>query len=31
MKRGGDGAYVVGITGRSASDIDAFGLIRFGR
>lgn len=31
MKLGGDGAYVVGITGRSASDIDAFGLIQFGR
>ena len=31
MKLGGDGAYVIGITGRGASDIDAFGLIQFGR
>jgi len=31
VKLGGDGAYVIGITGRGASDIDAFGLIQFGR
>jgi hypothetical protein len=31
VKMGGDGSYVVGIQGRSASDIDAFGLIQFGR
>jgi len=31
VKLGGDGAYVIGITGRSASDIDAFGLLQFGR
>jgi hypothetical protein len=31
VKLGGDGSYVVGIQGRSASDIDAFGLIPFGR
>jgi hypothetical protein len=31
VKLGGDGSYVIGIQGRSASDIDAFGLIQFGR
>ncbi|HVR83836.1 MAG TPA: hypothetical protein VMU54_05945, partial [Planctomycetota bacterium] len=31
VKLGGDGSYVVGIHGRSAVDIDALGLIQFGR
>src|SRR5579862_2251426 len=31
VKLGGDGSYVVGIQGRSAADVDAFGLIQFGR
>ena len=31
VKLGGDGSYIIGIQGRCASDIDAFGLVQFGR
>jgi hypothetical protein len=31
LKLGGDGSYVIGVCGRCAADIDAFGIISFGR
>ncbi len=30
-KLGGDGSYIIGIQGRSAKEIDAFGLLQYGR
>src|SRR5204863_4830275 len=31
VKLGGDGSYIIGIQGRCATDIDAFGLVQFGK